>query len=189
MPAPPRDCAPGLHHVWVNATDPWAYFVDDSDRMLWIRRLFRTLVKLDWTCVAFCQMTTHVHVLLEVRDWSLPAGMESLNREYSKDFNALHARSGRFQKRRYGSRRLLDGRDLLAVYAYIVLNPVREKMCPRAEDWRWSSYATTLGLSADFPFVDASIVLDELDGSVEALRAFVRARQRELLADRFGHVR
>jgi hypothetical protein len=49
-------------------------------------------------------------------------------------------------------------------------------MCPRAEDWRWSSYATTLGLTEDFAFVDARIVIAELDGSVDALRALVAAR-------------
>jgi hypothetical protein len=49
-------------------------------------------------------------------------------------------------------------------------------MCPRAEDWRWSSYATTLGLTNDFPFVDAGVVLSEVGGSVDAIRELVAAR-------------
>ena len=49
-------------------------------------------------------------------------------------------------------------------------------MCPRAEDWRWSSYATTLGLTNDFGFADAHLVLAELGGALEALRALVTAR-------------
>ena len=103
--------------------------------------------------------------------------MKYLNLEYSKDFNARHGRFGTFVRRRYGSRRVEDGEDLLGTYAYVVLNPVREGMCPRPEDWPWSSFATTLGISRDFPFVDASKVLDELGGSTGALRDYVASRQ------------
>jgi len=162
--------------VWVNATGNWPYFVDDLDRMTWIRRLARVLDRNDWGCLAFCQMTTHVHLLLDVADDSLPLGMEYLNREYSKDFNDRHGRFGRFIRKRYGSRRIEDGRDLLGAYAYVVLNPVRDGMCGRAEDWVWSSYATTIGARDSFSFVDARVVLGELGGSIAALELFVESR-------------
>lgn len=155
--------------------------------MSWIRLLVRVVHRCGWQCVAFCQMTTHVHAILNVPDASLPVGMGYLNREYSKDFNGRHERVGQFVRRRYGSRRVVDGRDLLGVYAYVVLNPVREAICPRAEDWRWSSYATTLGIANDVPFVDASLVLAELGGSVDALRRLVGAETQRPVLSR--HVR
>jgi len=102
--------------------------------------------------------------------------MEYLNREYSKHFNRRHSRNGHFVRKRYGSRRVEGARDLLGTYAYVVLNPVAEAMCRRAEDWRWSSYATTIGLSDAFPFADARLVLAELGGSVEALQLLVEAQ-------------
>lgn len=182
MPSPPRDLAPGLRHVWVNATGNEHYFEHRDDRIAWIRLLCRVLDRHSWTCVAFCQMTTHVHLILHVDDWSLGLGMKQLNQGYSKDFNARHDRVGQFIRRRYDSRRLVDGRDLLGTYAYVVLNPVTAKVCPAAEDWRWSSYATTLGISADFPFVDASLVVAETGGSGDGLRRFVEGRQRERLS-------
>ena len=176
MPTKLRDLAPGFHHVWVNATGNWAYYQDDVDRMMWIRLLVRTLDRRRWRCMAFCQMSTHVHLLLSLPDQSLADGMHSLNLAYSKEFNARHGRVGALLRKRYGSRRVEGGDDLVGTYAYVVLNPVVEGMCPRAEDWRWSSYATTLGLSADFPFVDASLVLAELGGSPERLREFIASR-------------
>ena len=176
MPSPPRDSAPGLHHTWVNATGNWAYFIDDIDRLIWLDLLERVIADKGWSVPVFCQMTTHVHAIVQVPDTSLPAGMQYLNREYSKRFNARHDRSGHFVRRRFGSRRILDARDLLGTYAYVVLNPVKEGMCPRAEDWRWSSYAMTLGLTDDFGVVDARSVLAELQGSVDALRDLVAAR-------------
>lgn len=187
MPARPRDSAPGIHHVWVNATSHWQYFVDDVDRLAWIRLLVRVADRHGWRILAFCEMTSHVHALLEVSDDSLPFGMEYLNREYGKDFNARHERHGHLIRKRYGSRRAEDARDLLGTYAYVVLNPVEAGACSRPEDWRWSSYATTVDLTNDFPFVDATPVLAEVDHRVDALRALVNARAEELVRRR--HVR
>jgi putative transposase len=120
-------------------------------------------------------MTTHVHALVSTPNRSLPLGMRDLNRQYSYEFNTRHDRIGTFLRKRYGSRRIADGKDLLATYAYIVLNPVVEGLCMRPEDWHWSSYRTTAGFSNDFPFVDAADVIAEAGGSVEGLRRFLEA--------------
>jgi REP element-mobilizing transposase RayT len=175
MPRRPRDIRPGLHHVWVNATGDWAYFLDEVDRVAWVRRLVRTVDRMAWTRVAFCQMATHVHLLVGVRDESLPIGMRDLNREYSSDFNLRHGRVGTFVRKRFGSRRVEGPADLLAVYSYVVLNPVAEHLCLHPEEWRWSSYRTTLGMSVDFPFVDGSEVIAEAGGTPGALRQIVAA--------------
>ena len=115
-------------------------------------------------------MSTHVHLLVSTPDQSLPLGMRDLNRQYSYEFNIRHDRVGTFLRKRYGSRRIEGGKDLLSTYAYVVLNPVVERLCRRAEDWHWSSDRTTAGLSDDFPFVDAAEVIAEAGGSVDALR-------------------
>ena len=175
MPRRPRDIAPGCHHVWVNATGGSEYFVDAVDRVAWVRTLVRVLRERDWTCLAFCQMGTHVHLLVSTPDRSLPLGMRDLNREYSYGFNIRHDRVGTFLRKRYGSRRIEDHKDLLATYAYVVLNPVVEGLCRRPEDWRWSSYRTTAGLVDDFSFVDAADVIAEAGGSVDGLRATLEA--------------
>ena len=180
----PRDLAPGIHHVWVHATGNERYFADNDDRMGWIRLLARVVDVHGWTCLAFCQMSTHVHLVLSVPDTSLPLGMKQLNMAYSKEFNATHDRLGQFVRRRYGSRRVMDDRDLLGTYAYVVLNPVIAGLVPRPEDWRWSSHATALRISSDFPFVDASLVIAEAAGSSDELRRFVETRGVALLSPR-----
>jgi REP element-mobilizing transposase RayT len=160
----------------VNATDNWSYFIDDKDRRGWIQLLEQVATDHSWAVPAFCQMTTHVHAIIDVPNESLPHGMQYLNREYSKRFNTRHERAGHFVRRRFGSRRITNAPDLLGVYAYVVLNPVQEGMCQRAEDWRWSSYASTIGLTREFRFVDASLVIAELGGSLHALRNLITAR-------------
>jgi putative transposase len=184
MPSTPRDRAPGLHHIWVGATGHENYFADGEDRITWIRELVKTSRVHGWTCLAFCQMTTHIHLIVDVPDQSLALGMKCLNMGYSRDFNARHDRVGQFIRRRYGSRRIDDGADLLGVYFYVVSNPVAAGLCPHPADWRWSSYATTLGISSDFPFVDASLVISEAGGTVERLRQFIDGRTAYSLAGR-----
>jgi REP element-mobilizing transposase RayT len=184
MPSAPRDLAPGVHHVWVAATGNENYFVDREDRITWVREFVKTLRIHRWTCLAFCQMTTHVHFVVDVPDQSLAFGMKRLNMGYSRDFNARHNRVGQFIRRRYGSRRIAEGADLLGVYFYVVSNPVRAGLCPHPADWRWSSYATTAALSRDFPFADASLVVAEAGGTIERLRQVVDSRTATLLTKR-----
>ena len=112
-------------------------------------------------------------------------------REYSKDFNDRHGRVGAFQRKRYGSRRIVDRADLFTTYPYVVLNPVKAGARESAETWFWSSYATTIGLADDSPFVDASVVLAELgttrEKAVAALRRLVAAEAERHV--RKSHVR
>lgn len=176
MPRKPRDAGAGFHHVWVNATGNWALFLDDVDRTMWVRRFVHLLGRYEAKCVIFCQMTTHVHAILDVPDGVLPRLMRDLNREHSKDFNTRHSRVGAFLRKRYGSRRIENGDDLVGTFAYVANNPEKEGICG-AETWQWSSYRTTLGLCDDFPFVDASSVLGEV-GSVDELRRAVSAQLR-----------
>ena len=98
-----------MHHIWTNATDNWAYFMDDGDRRTWIGLLEQVADHYGWTVLAFCQMTTHVHAIVAVPDTTLPRGMQYLNREYSKRFNTRHDRSGHFVRKRFGSRRITSG--------------------------------------------------------------------------------
>lgn len=189
MPKPPRDRSPGIHHVWVNATGNWPYFLDPLDRSTWIGLLAQTIRRLGWDCLAFCQLTTHVHVVLGVPDESLPAGMQYLNREYSKAFNWQHGRAGIFVRKRYGNRRIEDDGDLLGAYAYVALNAPRAGLCDEPEEWPWSSFATTLGLSEAFQFVNAAPALELFDSSPDprgALQSFVHG---QLRLDPTGHVR
>jgi REP element-mobilizing transposase RayT len=181
MPRRPRDVSPGFHHVWVGATGRWEYFSDDVDRIAWIRLLAAVVKEMGWRCVAFCQMSTHVHLLLDIPDCSLAVGMRELNRDYSCAFNGRHSRYGTFVRQRFGSRRIEGGSSLLTVYSYVALNPVAGGLCLRPEEWRWSSYRTTVGVARDFPFVDASAVVGEAGGTSGALRRAVESAARARL--------
>jgi REP element-mobilizing transposase RayT len=131
----------------------------------------------EWTCVAFCLMRTHYHLMLEVGEGALPRGMQSLNYRYAVNFNQRHAMRGHVQFERYGSVRIEDESHLLRVFRYVARNPVKAQLCASPADWPWSSYASAVGLAEPHSFVDPNRVLrcyDAIDELAAAqLRTFV----------------
>lgn len=180
MPRPPRDTAAGIFHVYTHCV--WGFpelYRDDIDRLEFLRGLASVTRRAGWTCMSFCLMRSHYHLIVEVGDGVLPPAMHSLNLPYARAFNRRHGLRGHLQFDRYGSRRIVDTDDLLDTYAYVANNPVEAGLCERAEDWQWSSHAGTIGLAVRHESVDASLVLGCFDWPAEdphaALRRYVHA--------------
>jgi REP element-mobilizing transposase RayT len=153
------------------------YFQDERDRATWLRLFVATAARYRWRCLAVCLLTTHWHTILEIPDDSLARGMHRLVGGYSKRFNERHQRTGYLVRGRYWSRRKDSPAALLEAYRYVARNPVAAGLVERPEDWRWSSYGTTIGVSDMFGFVDAREVLGEFGTrrsmQIRGLRRFV----------------
>lgn len=149
-------------------------FRDDVDRTAFCRRLTRSVVKYDWTCIAFVLMPTHFHLALEVGDDVLQPGMRDCFGPYAQEFNRRWARSGHLRGDRYKHRLVRDDRDLRGLIRYIARNPVRSDLCSEPREWRWSSYTGTAGYGPRFPFVDDGLVLGALNDDVERARILLR---------------
>jgi REP element-mobilizing transposase RayT len=178
MPRPPRDKAPGIFHITAHSVRSTDLFVDDIDRLVFLEELARTCALLDWTCIGFCLLDTHYHLLVETRDESLSYGMQQINFRHARRLNARHLMRGHAFDRRFWSKRTLDEAHLLTRYRYVMRNPVTAGLCARPADWPWSSYRALFD-DRIFTFVDPSAVLACLDPSreraIEKLRALVEA--------------
>jgi len=180
MPRPPRDVDPGLFHVYSHSV--WAadaLFRDDEDRLTFLRELALATARVGWTCLGYCLMSTHYHLVLDVGADALPKGMHSLAFRYASYFNVRHAMKGHVHGRRYGCRRLTDDADLLGAFKYVANNPVEAMLCEKPEDWKWSSYAATIGLAEQASFVDPSRVLRCFADPLEFARAALRRHVNE----------
>lgn len=179
MPRPPRDVAPGIQHVGASAAGAALYFTDDLDRAIWLRLFVTTVSRYRWRCLAVCLLSTHWHAIVEIPDASMPQAMHRLIGGYSRRYNERHGRAGYLVRNRYWSRRKEAHGALLEAYRYVVRNPVAAGLADRPEDWRWSSFGTTVGVSDMFAFVDASAVLGEFGPTrsmqIRGLRQFVDA--------------
>ncbi len=94
---------------------------------------------------------------------------------HTQAFNRHHGRVGHVLQGRYKA--ILVDKDsyLLELSRYIVLNPVRARLCKTAADWRWSSYRAVMGKAAapDTLAVADTLGLLSADRGV-ARRAFAR---------------
>ena len=175
MPRPPRDLAPGLFHVYTHAV--WAadsLYRDDDDRRVFVRELGRATARVGWRCLSFCLMGTHYHLILDVDAGALARGMHYLNFLYATHFNQRHLMKGHVHGRRYDARRIGSQLGLLRVSRYVARNPLEAGLCERPEEWRFSSYAGTLGLREQYSFVDDRLILGCFRGPTTYARVSLR---------------
>jgi REP element-mobilizing transposase RayT len=137
----------GVHHVYARGNNRQAIYRSDADRHIYLRLLERTIARHRWSCLAYCLMTNHLHLLIETREPNLSTGMQRMQGRYASDFNRRYRRSGTLYEGRYHSVPVLDDRQLVATLAYIAANPEAAGICA-AEDWPWSSHAAMLNGTA-----------------------------------------
>ena len=176
MPRPLRDTVSGIFHVTTRGAGPCDVFLNDDDRTLFCSLLVQQLVRESWVCLSFCLMSTHFHLLLEVPDASLPAGMQRLNGFYARNFNLRHGRTGHLFGERYNAVRAESDEHMRELIRYIARNPVRAGLCDRPEDWYWSSYCGSIApRTSVFPFVDPSRLVAYFGRAPERARRRLRA--------------
>jgi len=154
MPRRPRIQAAGAaYHVTANGVAGTALFRDDRDRERFLDLVASVVAHFEWTCHAYCVMTTHYHLLVQTPVPNLSAGMQQLNSCYVQQFNRRHREEGARLKRRFDDVLVTSESHALELFRYISMNPVRAGICSRPERWRWSSYAAHIGQAPRPPFL------------------------------------
>jgi hypothetical protein len=124
-------------------------------------------------------MTTHAHLLVWTPLDDLSRGMQLLLGIYAQTFNKEHARKGHLVGARFWSTVVERPGHALEVSRYIALNPVRAGLVERPGDWRWGSYAATIGNAPCPQFLAPNWVLELFDDdpfrAATAYKAFVDA--------------
>lgn len=165
MPNPLRVIVPGgIYHIWTHGSDERPLFVYDDDRRMFLALLANVVKAHDLTCIAWCQMTNHHHLVIQTPDESLPTALQELHGCYSCAFNRSHGRSAHLFRNRYGSRLIESDEDLLGACRYVAHNPCEAGMCRDPADWPWSSYRVSIGREPPPPFLADDAIGDALGG-------------------------
>ena len=179
VPRPLRIQAPGIYHIWCRGNRRQAIFTDDHDRERYLGLLAAVAKQLGWRCLAYCLMTNHVHLVIDVPDQTLSRGMQVLSGRYAQAYNMRHGWVGHLFQGRFASERVETEAYSLELGRYVVLNPQRAGMVRRAVNWRWSSYRAMVGRAPAQPFLDTSWTLRQfgkvLSKARAAYAAFVEA--------------
>jgi putative transposase len=131
--------AGGIHHVYGRGNNRELIYLDEADRLTYLRLLGRAVADRGWRCLVYCLMGNHVHLVIETPEPNLGAGMQAFHGTYARVFNDRHARSGHVFQGRFNARPIRTDPQLWATLRYVALNPVAAGLCASAQDWRWSS--------------------------------------------------
>jgi putative transposase len=175
----------GVLHVTARGVRREPMFVDDADRHMFMAFLAQTVHRNHWTCLAYCLMTNHFHLLVSLSTANLSKGMHRLNGLYARRFNERHGHVGHLFEARFASSAIQAEEHLLDALRYVVLNPVRAGLCCDPADWPWSSFRATAGLEPCPRFLAAGRVrrlFGHGDRGAELYQAFVSERAELLIA-------
>lgn len=167
------EIADGLYHVIArgNARD-WIY-QGERDYERFLEQLAQVVDRFGWIVYAYCLMGNHYHLLFRTPRPNLCRGIRQLNGVYAQWFNKTRGRVGHLFEGRFKGLLVSEESHLLELGRYIVLNPVRARLCALPEEWRWSSYPATVGLAARPRFLQPEELLANFDHKQHAYRRFV----------------
>ena len=141
MPRPLRVHVPGgFYHVTLRGNHQQAIFVVESDRRLLNTIVARVLESTGSRLHAYCWMTNHLHLLMQVHEQPLAVPMRAIASEFARAMQEKLATTGHYFERRYHARLVDADSYFLRLLRYIHLNPVSACMVKRPELFAWSSH-------------------------------------------------
>ncbi len=124
-------------------------FTHDADFQIFAAFLKNELERYGCTLHAYCLMTNHFHLLIETSHDEIWKLMKNLSHNYAQYYNSQNSYKGHLFECRYVSCLVEDDTYFIHTSRYIHLNPVKARITPHPENYRWSSYRTVVGLGDD----------------------------------------
>ena len=175
MARPPRVAPPGgVFHITSRGNRRQEIFLDDRDRLRFLELLGNTVSRHVWQCHAYCLMPNHFHLMIQTIEGDVSTGMHGLNGRYAQWFNRRHGYDGHLFQSRFHAVLLQSNWHLLKLSRYIVLNPVRARLCRDPVDWRWSSYRASMALVPRPAFLTLDWLLGQFGADPQAARTAFR---------------
>ena len=181
MPRKQRLDEPGLvHHACLHGVGDEFIFRTEEDRIGYLAFLAVAVARYGWHCLSYCQMGTHVHLLIETPEPNFSLGMQWLHSQYATAFNNQYDREGHLFQRRFHDEPVQTDGHLINVTGYIAVNPVGAGLCRDPKDWLWGSHRRVV-LGTPAPWMGHDRLVDRLEaitGSRSSYEAIVANRLR-----------
>ena len=146
----PLRAAPGdtVYHVLNRANARMTLFEDDGDYLAFQRVLAQACDRVGMRLLAYCVMPNHWHLVVwPRRDGDLSRFMNWLTLTHTQRWHRHRntVGNGHVYQGRFKSFPIETSEYLLTVCRYVERNPVRAGLVTRAEQWQWSSAASSKG--------------------------------------------
>lgn len=175
----------GFYHVTLRGNHQQLIFRRAADRSLLNLIVARALESHDARLHAYCWMSNHLHLLMQVGAGPLAGPMRDIASEFARAMQIKMATTGHFFERRFHAT-LVEATDyLFTALRYIHWNPVAAGLCARPDEYRWSSHHAYLGKRQE-PWLTTRFILDKFSpdaaDSIRAYASFMAAPREELMA-------
>lgn len=135
----------GFYHVTLRGNHRQPIFFSPADRDLMDKLVARTLDDLGARLHAYCWMTNHIHMLLQIGAEPLGKVILKIAGQYARKVQYRIETTGHLFERRYHALLVDADAYLLTLLRYIHFNPVRAGLAPEPAGYAWSSHRTYLG--------------------------------------------
>ncbi len=141
MPRIPRAQLAGqAYHVLNRGNGRATVFHKDGDYRAFLDLLARAKAKFPVQVLGFCLLPNHFHLVVQPHTpAALSPFMQWWLTSHVRRYHRHYASSGHVWQGRFKSFPIQHDGHLLTVVRYVLLNPVRAGLVPRAVDWPWSS--------------------------------------------------
>jgi REP element-mobilizing transposase RayT len=142
----PRLHIPGAcYHVTLRGNHRQDIFFSEADRQLLEHHVAAARERVGVRIHAYCWMTNHIHLLVQVGDTPLGGFMQRIGTCYARAVQVRVPTTGHLFQNRYHALLVDVERYFAALLRYIHLNPVRAGLAVDPADYRWSSHRAYLG--------------------------------------------
>jgi putative transposase len=170
-----------FYHVILRGNARQDIFFDEKDRYRFYLLMQEGAVRYGHRIHAFCLMSNHIHLLVQVADVPLSRIMQNLSFRYTRWANWKQERSGHLFQGRYKAV-LVDGDEyLLELVRYLHLNPVRAGMTKDPFEYPWSSHRAYCG-GENIPWLCTDLTLSAFGRR----RDTARRKYREFVLEGLG---
>lgn len=139
----------GCYHVTLRGNHCQDIFFSEADRQLLEYYVATARERTGVRIHAYCWMTNHVHLLVQVGDLPLGKFMQRIGTCYARAVQARVPTTGHLFQNRYHALLVDVERYFVALLRYIHLNPVRADLATDPADYRWSSHRAYLGAATE----------------------------------------
>ncbi|MFA6409096.1 MAG: transposase [Gammaproteobacteria bacterium] len=136
-----------IYHVIIRGNNRQNIFIQEKDYLQFLVFLEDDLKKFNAKLHAYCLMSNHAHLAVEIDTLPLWKIMHIFAHHYAYWFNRSYKRVGHLFQGRYKAIMIQDEKYLLALSKYIHLNPLRANLVAYLEEYKWSSYLNYIDVS------------------------------------------
>jgi putative transposase len=137
------------HHLYNRGTLKQNVFFDLNDYQYFQERLLHYKLKYEIEILCYCLMPNHFHIFVRQskKDKQIGKFIGDLINSYSKTINKKYKKSGVLFEGRTKNKIVYDENVFPILVKYILLNPVRAKLCKSFYEYKYSSAKELLGIA------------------------------------------